>query len=127
MPISRRSINNQYCNSNRRLFASNEEANSCIMKCESIENLINTIQNNNRYYKINLLPIKSSSPNFEIRNHSGTFSYNKITHYIRLLTQMLKYSIKFKPTDNFKENRSVDYKIDKMFEWIIKDYATERF
>mmetsp|Transcript_31364 Transcript_31364/g.43517 ORF Transcript_31364/g.43517 Transcript_31364/m.43517 type:complete len:432 (-) Transcript_31364:283-1578(-) len=124
VPNSRR--DNQYCQSNRfnaRLGGlSNKDANTRIASCGSLQELSELMNLGSRYYKLNLQPhATNSQPTFEFRQHSGTFEYKKVSAWIRLLVLFVENSARLKSSRAFLANKSEKEKLQKMFEWVVKD------
>ena len=83
MPLSRRMNNSRWC---RTLFGHNFE--HCTTKGEIAAEL-----GYDRYHKVNAESY-SRHKTIEFRQHSGTTSYDKISHWVMFLAKLVEYSYK---------------------------------
>ncbi|KAK3283934.1 hypothetical protein CYMTET_8390 [Cymbomonas tetramitiformis] len=126
VPLSRRA--NEYCSSNRRnavlqQTVSNKEANVYLASRCSLRELSEAMNPAaSRYHKLNLQPlIQLRQPTFEFRQHSSTHEYGKVGPWIRLLVLFVENSARLKSPQAFLDDKTVDHKFAKFFEWVIKD------
>ncbi len=133
MPFSRRtgsSESNRYFQSNRSSVAmsrgiiSNRMCHDALEQTDSTVELVDLMNQQGRYYKLNLQNLKTCrQPTIEFRQHSASMNYDKISVWIRFCIAFVQNSAKLPSPKPFNDDRSVDYKVDKLFEWVIKDRA----
>lgn len=100
-PASRRANNNIYIRSNRAHFGSYEltsttAAFQAIDACQTLEQLMQTVCQGSRYYKLNLMAFRRHGT-VEFRQHSGTVEADKAANWVRLLMAFVAGSINGRP------------------------------
>ena len=106
MPVSRRTRNNQYCNSmwgntsdgsanaiNRQLKA--------IDRCRTL-GCVSSVFYNGRYSKVNF---QTRKPTVEFRHHSGTTDFGKISNWVLLCMSIVNAAKNGKPIKKMDSNR----------------------
>jgi len=142
MPPSRRSgseESNRYFQSNRQSVAdqiassyysyntpvTNRMCHDALEETDGDFNaLIQLMNNSGRYYKLNLQNLSSGrQPTIEFRQHSATTNYEKVSTWVRFCVAFCVNSAKLAPPTPFASSRSLDYKFNALFQYVIKDRA----
>lgn len=95
MPRSRRGNNNTYCTSLLQKYSSIEKTERYIDACRTVNDLDTSINNGNRYKKVNLRSFFRHGT-VEFRQHSGTIEFEKISNWIAFLHSLVAFSKKGK-------------------------------
>lgn len=97
-----------------------EERNSDI----GSDRLCQLMNGDGRYYKLNMQNLVTGrQPTIEFRQHSATLNYDKVSAWIRFCVAFCSNSAKLASPKPFDENRSIDFKFDALFQYVIKDRA----
>mmetsp|Transcript_17872 Transcript_17872/g.20347 ORF Transcript_17872/g.20347 Transcript_17872/m.20347 type:complete len:498 (+) Transcript_17872:75-1568(+) len=109
--------------------STNKACHEKLKQCQDIDELISIMNSNDeRYYKLNLQNlITGRQPTIEFRQHSATMSYDKVGAWVRFCVLFCKNSARFASPNPFSEGRSLDYKFDALFQYVIKDRVLKRF
>lgn len=90
----------------------------------NIRLLVKFMNNNGRYYKLNMQNLVTGrQPTIEFRQHSATINYEKVSSWVRFCVAFCNNSAKLAQPTPFNENRSLDYKFEALFQYVIKDRA----
>ena len=135
MPPSRRTGSmeaNRYFQSNREsvagVGATNREVHNVLGSCTDLYTLINVMNRQGRYYKLNLQNLKTGrQPTIEFRQHSATANYEKISAWVRFCIWLVQNSAKLSPPKPFAKGRSLDTQFQALFHYVIKDRALRDF
>ena len=134
MPPSRRGDDNKFCRSNRRnsqlLSLSNREVNDRLARCNKIGALASLMnpEPRSRYYKLNLQNlVNNRQRTIEFRHHSATYEYPKISNWVRFLIAFVEASLENPAPDNFLDHRTAEQKLERLFEWVVKDRLLRNF
>lgn len=145
MPLSRRSgslESDQYFKSNRQSIftriikeygyqpnkGTNRLCHDKLQETNSIEELVNLMNSDGRYFKLNLQNLLSGrQPTIEFRQHSATVNYEKVSYWIRFCVAFVLNSAKLPSPTPFADNKSIDNKLDALFQFVIKDRALRDF
>lgn len=106
MPVSRRTRNNQYCNSmwgnttDGSANAINRQLKS-IDRCRTLSCVSNVFYNG-RYSKVNF---QTRKPTVEFRHHSGTTDFAKISNWVLLCMSIVNAAKNGKPIKKMDSNR----------------------
>jgi hypothetical protein len=133
LPPSRRT-GSQECD---RYFKSNRDAmrmrrskdrHLALSRCQDIHDLSALLNPDGRYYKLNLQNLVTGrQPTLEFRQHSATINYQKVAAWVRFCTLLVQNSASLKAPTPFKEGRTVDFGMDALFQYVIKDRALRNF
>jgi len=125
MPASRRDDTNRFCHTHRHSNTlggcNNKEANDYILSCRNLDELIGLFNPEGRYHKVNLTALRSASPTVEFRQHSSTTNGAKAVNWVRFCMQLVASTSKLKPPGNFRDGASAQEKLDRLFQWVVKD------
>lgn len=140
MPKSRRTGSNEsdrYFQSNARAVKDQARssymsgiwaAHNLLSNCSDIEELANVMNQNGRYYKLNLQNLKNGrQPTIEFRQHSSTTNYEKVSAWVRFCVRFCENAANLAPPTPFKRGRDVDSKFEALFCFVIKDRALRNF
>jgi hypothetical protein len=107
---------------------SNRDCHDALKRTGTFDELAQYMNQHGRYYKINLQNIITGrQPTIEFRQHSATVSYDKVSAWVRFCIAFCVNSAKLAPPTPFGENRSVEYKLNALFQYVIKDRALRDF
>ena len=133
LPPSRRTGSEQCDN----FFKSNRDAmrmrrpkdrHLALERCQDIDDLSALLNPNGRYYKLNLQNLVTGrQPTLEFRQHSATINYPKVAAWVRFCTLLVQNSASLKAPTPFKQGRTVDFGMDALFQYVIKDRALRDF
>lgn len=105
-----------------------KERHLALANCQNIQDLSNLINPDGRYYKLNLQNLVTGrQPTLEFRQHSATINYQKVAGWVRFCTLFVQNSAKYKAPTPFKQGRTVDFGMDALFQYVIKDRALRNF
>ncbi|KAI2498162.1 putative amidoligase enzyme [Fragilaria crotonensis] len=133
MPQSRRSGSrecNAYFRSNRSSVVgnTNTQRHESLADCRSIEELAQQMNEDGRYYKLNLQNLVTRRQStLEFRQHSATLNYEKISAWVRFCIWMVRTSARLKTPTPFMENCDLKFQFDALFQYVIKDRALRDF
>lgn len=108
MPISRRANNNGYC-----MSLANVNLTNCRTKLD-----IRKALGYDRYYKFNA-EAYGRHKTVEFRQHSGTTSYDKISHWVMFLAKLVEYSYKNELTGNVATIEEIPFLTDSEKQYFI--------
>lgn len=136
VPKSRRSgstESDQFFKSNRDALecSSNQERHSVLAKCRDFSSLAHRMNpgpaHRARYYKLNLQNLLTGKqPTMEFRQHSATIDFTKISNWVRLCVHLVRNSAYSEPKW-FRDNRSLDFLTERLFQFVIKDRALKDY
>mmetsp|Transcript_26068 Transcript_26068/g.57421 ORF Transcript_26068/g.57421 Transcript_26068/m.57421 type:complete len:447 (-) Transcript_26068:543-1883(-) len=116
------------CQSNKQALGchSNGERHLVLTKCETITALVrmmNPVVGWN--YKLNLRNLVSDHrrSTIKFRQHPATTNHLSLTHWVRLCVAFVRNSALLAEPTPFRENRSLDFRFDALFFYVIKDRA----
>lgn len=134
MPKSRRtgsSESNQFFQSNRNSVyygATNRQIHDALEACYDTEELVNMMNRDGRYYKLNMQNLVSGrQPTLEFRQHSATMNYEKVASWVRFCILFIHNSARLRSPTPFAEGSSMEKKISCLFQFVIKDRALRDF
>jgi len=133
-PPSRRS-GNEFARSNRGSVneiadaTTNRQRHDALASCNTIQDLVSLMNGaGTKHYKLNLLNLQSGRQNtIEFRQHSSTTNYKKVGAWVRFCAAFVKNSARLREPTPFKENRSLNFQFDALFQYVIKDRALRDF
>mmetsp|Transcript_2148 Transcript_2148/g.3510 ORF Transcript_2148/g.3510 Transcript_2148/m.3510 type:complete len:371 (+) Transcript_2148:437-1549(+) len=138
LPPSRRSGSPEctdFFRSNRQAMSqsfglsTHKERHDALQSCRDIRSLANLMNpegpNGSRYYKLNLQNLVTNrQPTLEFRQHSGTFSFDKISAWVRFCSNFVANSALSEPPMPFRENGcTLTRQFEVLFYSVIKDRA----
>lgn len=127
---NRESVRQTIINSYGRAHSSigNRRIHDALAVAPSIESLASFMNRNGRYHKLNLQNLVTGrQPTIEFRQHSATFSYEKVSAWVRFCIAFCRNSAKLKEPTPFKNDRRLDFKFDGLFQYVVKDRALRDF
>jgi hypothetical protein len=106
----------------------NNQRHLALESCQDVHDLSSLINPDGRYYKLNLQNLVTGrQPTLEFRQHSATINYQKVAAWVRLCTLFVQNSASLKAPKPFKDGRTVDFGMDALFQFVIKDRALRDF
>ena len=88
------------------------------------DDLCRLMNGDGQNYKLNMQNLVTGrQPTIEFRQHSATINYDKVSAWIRFCVAFCSNSAKLASPKPFDENRSIDFKFDALFQYVIKDRA----
>mmetsp|Transcript_4142 Transcript_4142/g.11297 ORF Transcript_4142/g.11297 Transcript_4142/m.11297 type:complete len:197 (-) Transcript_4142:229-819(-) len=136
-PVSRRTgsaNSNSHCRSNKDTVSeianayTNNARHSAIYRAMDIASLASLMNNGNRHHKLNLQNLATGrQTTVEFRQHSATMNYHKISAWVRFCVAFVRNSARLRDPTPFKEGRSLEYQLDALFRYVIKDRALRDF
>jgi hypothetical protein len=133
MPPSRRTGSAesiQYFQSNRSSVGgkSTGQMMDNLATCYDLVSLAQMMNREGRYYKLNLKNLETGrQPTIEFRQHSATFTYSKVSAWVRFCVAFVTNSAKLKAPQPFATGRSLEQQFDALFYYVIKDRALHEF
>jgi hypothetical protein len=143
MPKSRRSgsvESDKFFKSNRKSVAdqvrtqrgngkiTNGMCHKALQMTENNDELVQLMNGNSRYYKLNLTNLTSGrQPTIEFRQHSATLSYDKVSHWVRFCVAFCNNSANLPPPVPFSDSRNLDFKFNALFQDVIQDRALKGY
>jgi hypothetical protein len=127
---------NRFFRSNRESVpgSNHRERSLALSRCKDMHSLStlmnanNEGNNNSRYYKLNLQNLVTGrQTTVEFRQHSATVKYPKVAAWIRFCMGLVENLAKLAPPRSFQEDRSLNFKWDALFQYVIKDRALRDF
>ena len=119
-------LGERFCKSNQQAigYHTNRERHRALAKCESIAALVRMLNPAGRYYKLNLQNLVSGRQStLEFRQHPATTDHQSVTYWIRLCVALVRNSAILAEPTPFNENRSLQFRFDALFFYVIKDRA----
>ena len=106
----------------------NKQRHEALAACTDIQELVNAMNCDGRYYKLNLQNLASGrQPTIEFRQHSATMNYEKVSSWVRFCVAFVTHSAKLAAPKPFASHRSLEYQFDALFHYVIKDRALRNF
>merc|ERR1719491_1632610 len=123
--VSNAVVTDRYDNGNA---ATNRQCHDLLAQDDSINHLVSTMNTDGRYYKLNLTNLATGrQPTLEFRQHSATMSYDKVSAWVRFCTAFCNNSARLASPTPFKEGRTLEYRFDALFRYVVKDRALCKF
>jgi len=106
----------------------NRECHDFLARDDDKIRLVTDMNAEGRYYRLNLTNLSTGrQPTLEFRQHSATMSYDKVSAWVRFCVAFCTNSARLARPTPFREGRSLEYRFDALFRYVVKDRALCEF